>query len=114
MNKKYITNPRFNIKYKMMKKAVLLTFCIFSITILSWCDNYNNLTTYEDKTKWCEKRILSHWTAKAKFERKWTEKIWDKIEINWLKYEWKSKQEIKCEFNKNGKHLWIKSSTLTN
>ena len=95
MNKKYITNPRFNIKYKMMKKAVLLTFCIFSITILSWCDNYNNLTTYEDTTKWCEKRILSHWTAKAKFERKWTEKI-------------------KCEFNKNGKLLWIKSSTLTN
>ena len=93
-----------------MKKTVLLSFC--AISILAWCENYNNFTTYDEQTAWCEKWILSHWSDNADFERKWSETTWDKTVINWIKYEWKSKQEIKCEFNENGKLLWIKSSTL--
>ena len=94
-----------------MKKTVLLSFCAINI-LLAWCENYNNFTTYDEQTAWCEKWILSHWSDNADFERKWSETTWDKTVINWIKYEWKSKQEIKCEFNENGKLLWIKSSTL--
>ena len=94
-----------------MKKTFLLSFCAINI-LLAWCENYNNFNTYDEQTAWCEKWILSHWSDNADFERKWSETTWDKTVINWIKYEWKSKQEIKCEFNENGKLVWIKSSTL--
>ena len=94
-----------------MKKIALLLFCACGI-ILVWCENYNNFTSYDEQTQWCEKWVISHWSKEAKFEWNWSKKIWDKTEIKWIKHEWKSKHEIKCEFNENGKLLWIKSSTL--
>lgn len=95
-----------------MKKTVLLSFCVLSI-LLAWCENYDNFTTYEEQTKWCEKWVLSHWSAESDFEWKWSEKIWNKTEITWIEYnDWYADQEIKCEFNEDGKLLGIKSSTL--
>lgn len=94
-----------------MKKIVLLSF-FACVIILAWCENYDNFTSYDEQTLWCEKWVTSHWSKEAKFEWKWSQKIWDKTEINWIKHEWQSKHEIKCEFNENGKLLWIKSSTL--
>ena len=98
-----------------MKKSVLFSFFMLSI-LLAWCENYNNFTTYEEKTTWCEKWILSHWTSDVKFERKGSEKSWNMIVITWIQHDndWSTNQEIKCEFNENGKLLWIKSSTLIN
>ena len=94
-----------------MKKIILLSFCA-CVIILAWCENYDNFTSYDEQTLWCEKWVISHWSKDANFEWKWSQKIWDKTEINWIKHELKSKHEIKCEFNENGKLLWIKSSTL--
>ena len=97
-----------------MKKSVLFSFFMLS-TLLAWCENYNNFTTYEEKTTWCEKWILSHGTSNVKFERKGSEKSWNITVITWIQYSygWSTNQEIKCEFNENGKLLWIKSSTLS-
>jgi hypothetical protein len=96
-----------------MKKIVLLSICVVS-TLLLWCENYDNLTTYDEQIVWCEKWVTSHWSDQASFDWKWSEKFWNKTEISWIKHEWKSKQEIKCEFNEDGKLLWIKSSSLAN
>jgi len=99
----------------MKKIWFLLSFLACSLLcslLLTWCQSYNNMTTYDEQTAWCEKWILSHWVEKADFERKWSEKTGDKTVINWIKYEWKSKQEVKCEFNADGKLMWIKTSTL--
>lgn len=98
----------------MIKKTVLVSFCMVSI-LLAWCENYNHFTTYNEKTEWCEKWILSHWTDNVDFERKWSEKNWDITVITWIQYSngWRSNQEIKCEFNEEWKLLWIKSSTLS-
>ncbi len=99
-----------------MKKIWFLVFFLACNLFLTWCQNYNNLTTYDEQTAWCEKWILSHWVKKADFERKWSEKIWDKIVITWIQYgyDWRANQEVSCEFNENGKLLWIKSSNLRN
>ena len=97
-----------------VKKSFLFTFFMINILLLTWCQSYDNLTTYDEQTAWCEKWILSHWVEKADFERKWSEKIWDKIVITWIQYcyDWLANQEVSCEFNENGKLLWIKSSIL--
>lgn len=99
-----------------MKKIWFLVYFLACSLLLTWCDSYNNLTTYDEQTAWCEKWILSHWVEKADFERKWSEKIWDIIVITWIQYgyDWLANQEISCEFNENGKLLWIKSSNLRN
>lgn len=99
-----------------MKKIWFLTSFLACSLLLTWCQNYNNLTTYDEQTAWCEKWILSHWVEKADFERKWSEKIWDKIVITWIQYgyDWLANQEVSCEFNENGKLLWIKQSDLRN
>ena len=99
----------------MKKIWFLLSFLACSL-LLTWCQNYNNLTTYDEQTAWCEKWILSHWVEKADFERKWSEKIWDKTVITWIQfgYDWLANQEVSCEFNEDGKLLWIKSSNLRN
>ena len=99
-----------------MKKIWFLMSFLACSLLLTWCDSYNNLTTYDEQTAWCEKWILSHWVEKADFERKWSEKIWDKIVITWIQYgyDWRANQEVSCEFNENGKLLWIKSSYLRN
>ena len=99
-----------------MKKIWFLTSFLACSLLLTWCQNYNNLTTYDEQTVWCEKWILSHWVEKADFERKWSEKIWDKIIITWIQYgyDWRVNQKVSCEFNENGKLLWIKSSNLRN
>ena len=99
-----------------MKKIWFLMSFLACSLLLTWCQNYNNLTTYDEQTAWCEKWILSHWVEKADFERKWSEKIWDKIAITWIQYgyDWHANQEVSCEFNENGKLLWIKSSNLRN
>lgn len=99
-----------------MKKIWFLMSFLACSLLLTWCDSYNNLTTYDEQTAWCEKWILSHWVEKADFERKWSEKIWDKIVITWIQYgyDWRANQEVSCEFNENGKLLWIKSSNLRN
>ena len=99
----------------MKKIWFLMSFLAWSL-LLTWCQNYNNLTTYQQQTAWCEKWILSHWVEKADFERKWIEKVWDKIVITWIQYgyDWRANQEVSCEFNENGKLLWIKSSNLRN
>ena len=99
-----------------MKKIWFLMSFLACSLLLTWCDSYNNLTTYDEQTAWCEKWILSHWVEKADFERKWSEKIWDKIIITWIQYgyDWRVNQEVSCEFNENGKLLWIKSSNLRN
>ena len=98
-----------------MKKTVLLSFCMFSI-LLGWCENYNNFTTYEEQTTWCEKWVLSHWTNESKFEWKWSENTWNKTIITWIQYNYdkSSSQEFKCEFNEKWKLLWIKTSSLIN
>ena len=97
-----------------MRKINLLFFCTFCLLLLTWCEKYNNFTTYEQKTAWCEKWVLSHWNTKAVFKWNGSEKTWNKIIINWIKDEWKSKQVIKCEFNENWKLLWVEYLTLTN
>ena len=99
-----------------MKKIWFLVSFLACSLLLTWCQNYNNLTTYDEKTAWCEKWILSHWVEKADFERKWIEKVWDKTVITWIQYgyDWLANQEVSCEFNENGKLLWIKSSNLRN
>ena len=99
-----------------MKKIWFLMSFLACSLLLTWCQNYNNLTTYDEQTAWCEKWILSHWVEKADFERKWSEKIWDKTVITWIQYgyDWLANQEVSCEFNENGKLLWIKSSNLRN
>ena len=99
-----------------MKKIWFLMSFLACSLLLTWCDSYNNLTTYDEQTVWCEKWILSHWVKKADFERKWSEKIWDKTVITWIQYgyDWRANQEVSCEFNENGKLLWIKSSNLRN
>ena len=99
-----------------MKKTFLFHFYMLSILLLAWCQNYDNLTTYDEQTTWCEKWILSHWVEKADFERKWSEKVWDKTVITWIQYsyDWYANQEVSCEFNENGKLLWIRSSNLRN
>lgn len=98
-----------------MKKIILLSFCVFGV-LLAWCEDYNHFSTYNEKTTWCEKWILSHWTDNADFERKWSEKNWDITVITWIQYSNNgySNKEIKCEFNGEGKLLWIQSSTLEN
>ena len=95
-----------------MKKIWFLVCFLACSLLLTWCDSYNNLTTYDEQTAWCEKWILSHWDKESDFERKWSEKIWDKTVITWIQYDWNLRQEIKCEFNANGRLLWIKSSTM--
>ena len=99
-----------------MKKIWFLISFLACSLLLTWCDSYNNLTTYNEQTAWCEKWILSHWVEKADFERKWSEKIWDIIVVTWIQYgyDWRANQEVSCEFNENGKLLWIKSSNLRN
>ena len=99
-----------------MKKLWFLVYFLAWNLLLTWCQSYNNLTTYGEQTAWCEKWILSHWVEKADFERKWSEKIWDKTVITWIQYgyDWRANQEVSCEFNENGKLLWIKSSNLRN
>ena len=99
-----------------MKKIWFLMSFLACSLLLTWCQNYNNLTTYDEQTAWCEKWILSHWIEKADFERKWSEKIWDIVVITWIQYgyDWRANQEVSCEFNENGKLLWIKSSNLRN
>ena len=99
-----------------MKKIWFLMSFLACSLLLTWCDSYNNLTTYDEQTVWCEKWILSHWVEKADFERKWSEKIWDIVVITWIQYgyNWLANQEVSCEFNENGKLLWIKSSNLRN
>jgi len=99
-----------------MKKVWFLISFLACTILLTWCQSYNNLTTYQQQTAWCEKWILSHWIEKADFDRKWSKKIWDIIVITWIQYsyDWLANQEISCEFNENGKLLWIKSSNLRN
>ena len=99
-----------------MKKIWFLMSFLACSLLLTWCQNYNNLTTYDEQTVWCEKWILSHWVEKADFERKWSEKIWDIVVITWIQYgyNWLANQEVSCEFNEDGKLLWIKSSNLRN
>ena len=99
-----------------MKKIWFLMSFLACSLLLTWCQNYNNLATYDKQTIWCEKWILSHWIEKADFERKWSEKIWDIVVITWIQYgyDWRANQEVSCEFNENGKLLWIKSSNLRN
>ena len=99
-----------------MKKIWFLVYFLACSLLLTWCQNYDNLTTYHQQTSWCEKWILSHWVEKADFERKWSEKIWDKTVITWIQYgyDWRANQEVSCEFSENGKLLWIKSSNLRN
>ena len=71
-----------------MKKLWFLVYFLAWNLLLTWCQSYNNLTTYGEQTAWCEKWILSHWVEKADFERKWSEKIWDIIVITWIQIAW--------------------------
>ena len=98
-----------------MRIVVVLSFFVLSV-LLAWCEKYNNFATYDEKIEWCEKWILSHWTDNVDFERKWSEENWNITVITWIQYsnDWYASQEIKCEFNEDGKLLWIKSSTLVN
>ncbi len=93
-------------------KKFLLSFCMLGVIILTWCESYNNLTTYNEQTSWCEKWVLSHWDKKVKIKRNGSEKQWDKTIITWIKYGYNWSHEIKCEFDEKWKLKWIKTSSL--